>query len=140
MHGIVTAASVFVLVAATSPGALAKPAQERRILVASYPPAELRVDGALLCTTPCVVPEHRLKGTFTLSNDGFPDVSYRYPLPPTPPGGVLDPAQEVNFEIGQGFMMFHRSPGLGNDNMPPSPAPPPLGPPEPMRSVPSPKF
>jgi hypothetical protein len=140
MHGANSVVWALVLIAIASSSALAEPKQERRILVASYPPAELRVNGELICTTPCVVPETHLKGTFTLSNEGFPDLTYRYPLPPTPPGGVLDPAQEVNFEIGRDFMMFQRSPGLGNDNMPPSPPVYLPGPPQPIRQVPSPKF
>lgn len=135
MRRMTTVAYALLLVAVTSSGALAKPKQSRRILVASYPPAELRIDGELICTTPCVVLEQHLKGMLTLSDDGPFNLTYRMPLPLTPPGGVADFAQDANFEIGEGFMMFRRSPGLMNDNIP-LPAPPP----QPMRSVPSPEF
>jgi len=88
-----------------------------------------------------VAPERLfLKGVLTLSDGGLFNLTYRMPLPLTPPGGVWDPAQEADFEIGQGFMMFRRSPGLGNDNMPPVPASPVPPSPEPMRQVPSPQF
>lgn len=130
-------ACALILLSVSASGAGAKPAPAGRILVATSPPAEMRLNGELMCVTPCVVDAKILKGMMTLSNDGLEDVGYRVPMSPSPPGGAWDPAQSVILEIGRDFIMITRTPDMGaNDNVPPPPPSAPMEPPQPIRPPP----
>lgn len=81
-----------------------------RILIATTPVAEVRSDAGWFCTTPCIVSRKSLGSKLTISRNGERDVFFDPHLPPTPVGGVFDPAQNLDFETSKQFIFLRLGP------------------------------